>query len=126
MERIELHGVSYDFTLVGSQFMQSGTSRDTMGDDCHTSWAWFEGEGRVVEKATGKITVFLLRTRHIEFGSRRSLEDLVFGYHGVWNETRLRDQVLPGREPYLADYIAKRAVAEAEADKVNIIPHCQL
>lgn len=122
--RLHLTGNDFDFVVEGNQRYRQGTSRDTMGDDCYASWRWFEGSGKVVEKSTGKETVFLIRTRHIEFGSEYTLEQLVYRCSTLAQP--LPKRLVPGREPYLADLIARQTLAEIAADKQNVIPHCHL
>lgn len=120
--RVELKGNEFDFIVEGYQQYKQGTSRDSEGDDCYASWRWFEGTGKIVEKAAGKETVFLLRTPRIEFGSELTLQQLVYSPYAK----QLAERIILDREPYLADLIARQTLAEIAADKQNIIPHCHL
>lgn len=124
--RMHLIGNEFEVIVEGGQCYRRGTVRDTMGDDCYATWRWFEGSGKVVEKSTGKESMFLLRTPHIEFGSQRTLEEHMFSYHQSLHAKPLREVIIAGREPYLADVIARQVLAEIASDKQNIVPHCRL
>ena len=122
--RIHLIGNRYDFIVEGGPRFQNGTACDTMGDDYHTTWHWFQGEGKVVDKHMGRETAFIIETRHSETGYDKELTLEVFilgrlvGAH--------RGRVLPGRESIFADFIAERMLAEiAAAGGKNPIPRCQ-
>lgn len=122
--RLNLEGNDFVVIIEGDQQTRRGTSRDTMGDAYSVSRRWFEGAGKIIEKATGKVTVFILLTRQIEFGSKLTLKDYLYGHTTL--APPLAEIMLEGRESYLADLIARQALDEIASDKTNIIPHCKL
>ena len=124
---MHLKGDRYDFIAEGGPCSRKGTARDTMGDDYHTTWYWFQGQGKVVDKKTGHETVFIIETRHNETGYGQGLTFEVFLFANLIGVAGLRQRVLIGRESILADFVAERMLIEiAASDKRHIIPRCQL
>jgi hypothetical protein len=125
--RLRLVGNQFDVIVDGDQRYREGTYRDTMDDDCWTLYRWFEGSGKVIEKASGKETPFILRSRDVELGGIQTLQEHVFSHNSPsLAEKPLSEIMLSGREPYLVDLIAQQALMEIATDTRNVIPHCRL
>lgn len=125
--RLNLGGNRFDVFFDGNQEMMTRSGTSDHYYDYSDDYYWVQGSGKIVEKASGKETVFLFSTPQVRDGKDVRFEDRIFSHNSPsLGHKPLSEIILPGREPYLVDFIAERMLVEIDGDKRNLIPHCHL
>ena len=125
--RFNFEGNRFDVSFEGNQktMNRSGTSDHYY--DYFDNYYWFQGSGKIVEKDSGKETVFLFSTPEVRNGKDVKFENCIFLHNSPSHGHKpLPKIIFPGREPYLIDLIVGRMLVEINSDDQNLIPHCNL